>query len=209
MSSPQRLALWLLTACAPTQTQPRAPAEEVARPAPAPAPAAAPIVTVDSGDPEAPTVAVIDPEVLDLLTAHRRDPPAEAEANPTIASDDAPPRCHPERPDTPRERSRCLCERACARTIDRPRLARQLLAAGGDPETIQRWLDERRPSEVHYPLFEIDGTRIEFDGDGVITRCRHYAAHVPESAVDVRCDELPRASADGARPEPPEPPSGS
>lgn len=160
-------------------------------------------MTVARGDGEAPSDAVIEPEVLELLTAHRREPPPEAEAAPTNDHDDTTERCHPERPDTPREQSLCVCERACARTIDRERLARRMLEAGGDRETIQRWLDERRPSALHYPLVEIDGTRIDFDGDGVVTRCRHFVARLPESAVDVQCDELRRAHADEVQADPP------
>jgi hypothetical protein len=155
-------------------------------------------VSVADDHGEALTAEELDPELLDLLTAHRREPPAEADAEVTAEDDEAATRCHPERPDTPRERSLCVCERACARTIDRGRLARRMLEAGGDRATIQRWLDERRPSVLHYPLVETDGTRIDFDGDGVVTRCRHYSARVPDSAVDVQCHELLRERADAA-----------
>lgn len=189
---PRSLAPWLALACATTTAPAPAPTPEAAPPPPPPA-------TPAPESSEAPVDAGVEPELLELLTAHRREPPEEADAAATDEADDAAARCHPERPDTPRERSLCICERACARTIDRQRLARRMLEAGGDRETVQRWLDERRPSTLHYPLVEIDGTRIDFDGDGVVTRCRHFVARVPESAVDVQCGELRRAGADTAR----------
>lgn len=145
-------------------------------------------------DAAAPAEVEVDPELLDLLT--RREPTEEDAEAPDKGP--AMSRCHPERPDSPRERSLCICEEACTRTIDRQRIARRMLESGGDPETIQRWLDEGRGSTLHYPYSEIDGTRIEFDGDGVVTRCRHFFGGVRDSGVDIQCAELPRTAVEPA-----------
>ncbi len=69
-----------------------------------------------------------------------------------------------------------------------------MLQSGGDPETIDRWLAERRPDTLHYPYSEIDGTRIDFDGDGVVTRCTNFVAGDPDSRVEVLCAWLPGAA---------------
>jgi hypothetical protein len=132
--------------------------------------------------------AAIEPELLELLTAHRRPaaPPAPAEERA---------RCHPERPDSPRERSLCVCESACARTIDREALARRLLGWGSDPETTRRWLSTRDPIVIHYPYMDIDGLRIEYDGDGKPTRCTHSSGMERESFVALECASLAPAGA--------------
>jgi hypothetical protein len=125
----------------------------------------------------------IEPAILELLTAHRR--PA---APPAAAAE--PPRCHPERPDSPRERSICACEEACAGGIDREAMARRLLDWGADPKTTRAWLRSREPILLHYPYMDIDGLRIEFDGDGQATRCSHSSGMAPGSFVALECASL-------------------
>ena len=128
----------------------------------------------------------LDPEIERLLTAHRSPDDAGAEPTPEPEPHTSSP-CPPGRADTPAERSLCICERVCATTVDRQAIARRRLAAGADPEAIQRWLDEENPGSIHYPYVEIDGLRIDFAGDGRVLRCSHSVLREPGSHQALEC----------------------
>ncbi len=43
---------------------------------------------------------------------------------------------------------------------------------------------------LHYPYMDIDGLRIEFDGDGKPTRCTHSSGMARDSFVALDCASL-------------------
>lgn len=94
--------------------------------------------------------------------------------------------CRPERPDSAYERSLCLCEEQCTRRIDRAALADRLARHGADAETVRR-MTAGEPGALHYPYHEVDGLRLEFDGEGRVTRCSHSVLSDPSATVALEC----------------------
>ncbi len=164
---PLLAALALVGAPVGCATTPGAPA----RVAPDPPRVAAPAPPAAHPPSSAPGPVALEPELLDLLTAHR-NPPPEAGDEPT-----------PEPEFDPRASGLRLCEARCARPLDREALARRFR----DRDAAARWLAAREPVTLHYPYVEIDGLRIDYDGDGRPLRCSHSIARVAGSRVEIDC----------------------
>ncbi|MEZ4454266.1 MAG: hypothetical protein R3B09_32730 [Nannocystaceae bacterium] len=152
-------------ACAPAPRTPTSATPE----RPGPAETIAPSPTSPAAPASAPEPVVLEPELQQLLTAHR-----EPQPQPLASGDE---------PLDPRASSRRRCEEACARTLDREAFARRLR----DRDAADRWLAAREPVTLHYPYVEIDGLRITYDGEGRPLRCSHSIVRVAGSYAAIDC----------------------
>ncbi|MCA9661830.1 MAG: hypothetical protein KC486_26055 [Myxococcales bacterium] len=133
------------------------------------------------------------PEAADDPGAKTTLPRADLILHLDVLSVDPPPRDPDAGPTCPGEpslaRSRCICEHACARRIDRERLAEHLLSRGFTAEEVQTWRDGASAS-LQLPYPGGGGLSIDYGRDGGVLRCRHVDSDAPEAALTSVCDEL-------------------